>query len=617
MLIQLILATSSAYATQNAADLYLKLVPEYEERNKQLELEVDWIQTCLEHGYPITDDMRSTLQSATDQTLRLIYEATSSKQCDFELNFAEDGFELLLPHLMHMQYGNTVLQGEASRAMQFGDHETFSKATVAALKMARDMTSDSCVVSSMVSLSSALRIANRINDAMERGFIRPGEAKQIAEALTKSIEGDAFGIIEAVDNERAMGNTWLPNALGLSDHNTVDHEALQEWLAMCNSVSTEEADPLLLLKNLTASEVRVALQKLDAAHGRIATAVRNPNRKAGIRAVKHLEHEVDEGKWGFISKIMIPAMGKVLQKRDEAIGTLQERIEQLKAIATENELDPRLTNAAWWWIRAGEFASTLGPAWIDDPQLAGEIDVILTTSSAMSNAQYPQPWEYFLEATVPWWLPNQDLLLRGLLERANRSIAQEDATAAVRDLVLCIRMAAALSVDPRIATSLVAAGVVESLAMVLPAAASAGLLDQESRASLDQLLRTIPVRDPVGLQRAFQSTHDRVMDVMDPERIAGITLPDAGPSLLNAVAYLRGWSAAQGPQSPLFYVVPGGSAAHLRLYRLDANLLDAWYELGSQSDQLAGFAELGGIDAEASKKAVPEMIQQARDALRQ
>ena len=164
---------------------------------------------------------------------------------------------------------------------------------------------------------------------------------------------------------------------------------------------------------------------------------------------------------------------------------------------------------------------------------------------------------------------------------------------------------------------MVAAGAVESLATILPAVASAGLLDQESRVSLEQLLRTIPVRDPVGLQRAFRGTHDRLMEqgFRGPDEVK-IELPAAGPSLLNAVAYLRGWSAARGPQSHLFHVVPGGSAAHLRLCRLDTDLLDAWYELGTQSDQLVGFAELGGIDAEATTNAVPGMIQQARDALR-
>ena len=127
-------------------------------------------------------------------------------------------------------------------------------------------------------------------------------------------------------------------------------------------------------------------------------------------------------------------------------------------------------------------------------------------------------------------------------------------------------------------------------------------------------LRTIPVRDPVGLQRAFRSTHDRLMEQERDFRDAEIELPAAGTSLLNAVAYLRGWGAAQ---DPLVHVVPGGSAAHLRLCRLDTDLLDAWHELGTQSNQLAGFAELGDTDAEATKKAVPGMIQQARDALRQ
>ena len=619
MLIAMILSVSTACAVQNAADFYLKLQPEYDERNdeqhRQLEFEVQWIRACLEHGYPITDDMRSTLQSATAQTIRLIYEATSSEHCDFELPFEEEGFDLLLPHLSHMLYGTHALSGEAGLAMQFGDHESFSKAIVAGLAMADDLNSSPCIISSMVSLAMAKQIDACIDDAMERGFIRPGEAKHIAAALSESIDGDAFGLNKAVDQERTMCNTWLPNRLGLNETNTLDEAALEEFLTMIASVSFEDiqATP----KNLTASEVRLALQELDASFGELAAAVRNPNRKAGIRAAKQIGKEAKEGKWGFLSRIMLPGLDAALQKRNEAIERFQKRIGELNAITSEDGLDPKLANAAWWWIRAGEVASTLGPTWIDDPQLTGEIDVILAEASALPNAQYPQPWEGYLEATVPWWLPNQDLLLWGLLERANRSIAKKDTTAAVRDLVLCIRMTAALSLDPRIVTSLVAAGAVDSLAAILPAAASAGLLDQESKASLEQLLRTIPVRDPVGLQRAFRSTHDRLMEqgFSGPGEVI-IELPAAGPSLLNAVAYLRGWSAAQGPQSPLFYVVPGGSAAHLRLCRLDTDLLDAWYELGTQSDQLAGFAELGGIDAEATTNAVPGMIQQARDALR-
>jgi hypothetical protein len=598
-------------APENAADFYLKLQPEYDEQNQQLEYEVQWIHACLEHGYPITDDMRSTLQSATGQTIRLVYEATSSEHCDFELPFEEEGFDLLLPHLSHMLYGAHALGGEAGLAMQFGDHEKFSKAIVAGLAMANDANSDPCVIGSMVSLNMAKQINGWINDAMEQGFIKPGEAKHIAAALSESIDGDAFGFNKAVDQERTMCNTWLPNQLGLNETNTLNETALEELIAMITSVSNEDIKPL---DNLTASAVRVALQKLDASFGKLAAAVRNPNRKAGMHAVKQINKEVEEGKWGFMAQIMLPSLDKAVLKRNEAIDELQKCIGKLNAIASEDGLDPKLANAAWWWIRAGEVASTLGPAWIDDPQLTGEIDVILAEASAMPNAQYPQPWEEYLEATVPWWLPNQDLLLWGLLERAKRSITQKDTTAAVRDLGLCIRMAAALSLDPRIATSLVAAGAVESLAAILPAIASAGLVDKESRVSLEQLLRTIPVRDPVGLQRAFRSTHDRLMEQERDFRDAEIELPAAGTSLLNAVAYLRGWGAAQ---DPLVHVVPGGSAAHLRLCRLDTDLLDAWHELGTQSNQLAGFAELGDTDAEATKKAVPGMIQQARDALRQ
>ncbi len=616
MLIAMILSVSTACAVQNAADFYLKLQPEYDEQNQQLESKVLWIQACLEHGYPITDDMRSTLQSATAQTIKLIYEATSSEHCDFELPLEEEGFYVLLPHLSHVLYGTHALGGEAGLAMQFGDHENFSKAIVAGLAMADDANSDPCVVSSMVSLAMAKQIDAWIDDAMERDFIRPIEAKHIAAALSQSIDGDAFGLNKAVSNERAMCNTWLPNRLGLSETDTLDETALDELFGMFDSVSIRGVDQLAP-KNLTASEVRLALQKLDASFGELAAAVRNPNRKAGMRAAKQISKELKEGKGGFLSRLLLPSLDAALQKRNEAIERFQKRIGELNAITSEDGLDPKLANAAWWWIRAGEVASTLGPTWIDDPQLTGEIDVILAEASALPNAQYPQPWEGYLEATVPWWLPNQDLLLWGLLERANRSIAKKDTTAAVRDLVLCIRMTAALSLDPRIVTSLVAAGAVDSLAAILPAAASAGLLDQESKASLEQLLRTIPVRDPVGLQRAFRGTHDRLVEQgpNGPDE-AKFELPAAGPSLLNAVAYLRGWSAAQGPQSPLFYVVPGGSAAHLRLCRLDTNLLDAWYELGTQSDQLAGFAELGGIDAEATTNAVPGMIQQARDALR-
>jgi len=598
-------------APENAADFYLKLQPEYDKQNQQLEYEVQWIHACLEHGYPITDDMRSTLQSATGQTIRLVYEATSSEHCDFELPFEEEGFDLLLPHLSHMLYGAHALGGEAGLAMQFGDHEKFSKAIVAGLAMANDANSDPCVIGSMVSLNMAKQINGWINDAMEQGFIKPGEAKHIAAALSESIDGDAFGFNKAVDQERTMCNTWLPNQLGLNETNTLNETALEELIAMITSVSNEDIKPL---NNLTASAVRVALQKLDASFGKLAAAVRNPNRKAGMHAVKQINKEVEEGKWGFMAQIMLPSLDKAVLKRNEAIDELQKCIGKLNAIASEDGLDPKLANAAWWWIRAGEVASTLGPAWIDDPQLTGEIDVILAEASAMPNAQYPQPWEEYLEATVPWWLPNQDLLLWGLLERAKRSITQKDTTAAVRDLGLCIRMAAALSLDPRIATSLVAAGAVESLAAILPAIASAGLVDKESRVSLEQLLRTIPVRDPVGLQRAFRSTHDRLMEQERDFRDAEIELPAAGTSLLNAVAYLRGWGAAQ---DPLVHVVPGGSAAHLRLCRLDTDLLDAWHELGTQSNQLAGFAELGDTDAEATKKAVPGMIQQARDALRQ
>ena len=608
-----LLATMNC-APENAADSYLKLQPEYDKQNQQLEYEVQWIHACLEHGYPITDDMRRTLQSATGQTIRLVYEATSSEHCDFELPFEEQGFELLLPHLSHMLYGAHALGGEVGLAMQFGDHEKFSKAIMAGLAMANDVNSDPCIIGSLVSLNMAMQINGWINDAMEQGFIKPSEAKHIAAALSESIDGDAFGFNKAVDQERTMCNTWLPNQLGLNETNTLNETALEELVAMTTSVSNEDIKPL---KNLTASTVRVALQKLDASFSKLAAAVRNPNRKAGMHAVKQINKEVEEGKWGFMAQIMLPSLDKAVLKRNEAIDELQKCIGELNAIASEDGLSPKLTNAAWWWIRAGEVASTLGPAWIDDPQLTGEIDVILAEATAMPNAQYPQPWEEYLEATVPWWLPNQDLLLWGLLERAKRSIAQRDTTTAVRDLGLCIRMAAALSLDPRITTSLVAAGAVESLATILPAVASAGLLDQESRVSLEQLLRTIPVRDPVGLQRAFRGTHDRLMEqgFRGPDEVK-IELPAAGPSLLNAVAYLRGWSAAQGPQSPLFHVVPGGSAAHLRLYRLDTDLLDAWYELGTQSDQLTGFAELGGIDAEATTKAVPGMIQQARDALR-
>lgn len=588
-------------------DIYLAL--ETIEHTDEEREEHAWLLACLENGYPLTPAMESRLSALQDESLWLFEAAAVRDYPAWLVNWEDEGFAATLPHIGLMMQASRMAFGRGEAAAARGDAEALADDVNRCLTAASHVRAEPCLIASLTSIGITRRAVEVARSAAERGLLTPDAAASMATALRRAgaaqvfdRTGDAFGIGAAIAQERAVIRHWMAKQLEL--HEGADEDPIAQQAVDAVSDVLPDIGTLGLTKGMARAE----LAQLDAWYGEYVRIARLTNHTAAARRIAALENTIGRSKATFAASLL-PSMSGILSKRQETLDEIADVAASLDAIAQGTA--PRSTNAAWWWIRAGGLAGQCDGPWTADPDTAAAVDDLLAIADAIPTAAYPPVIDGYIEPLIPWWLADQDVLLAGLLDRAERGL---DAGDAAGELERLIRMTAALGNNGSMAASRTGHSVLAAITPLVEQCAPT--LTPAQRARLEQWIRTISTRDPLGVQSAAAATRRRLEGLVPhdfgPALARDIPADDAG--LLSMIAWLRG--RADAARNPRIFIAPGGTPQDAPLTHLDALRLGAWAEVGASNERPAGFAELGGEDHAATSTSAAALLNRVRSATR-
>ncbi len=574
-----------------------------------LQAEQQWLLACVKNGYPLTRDMQARLHELLQAPLQIFDVASGRDRPMWLVGWDEEGFNATLPHIGPIMHGSRCALGRGVAAGAHGDAMALAADVARCVKAAGHVSTSPALITSLISMSIARRAAETAQAAVDRGQVTPEAAAAMARSLRTSgssehsgIDGSPFGLGAAIGQERAVVSGWMARTLEL-DEGTDDDPVSPTALGVARDVLGG-----MSAAGLTKGMLRAELARMDAYYAELEQIAEMSNHAAADRRVTALEAKVERA--GGLASVLMPAMSRVLERRQETLEEIRGVAAALDHVAT-GQL-PQSANAAWWWIRAGSAARVCAGPWHDDPEVAAAVDALLAAADALQSAAYPEPIEGYVEPIIPWWLPDQDLLAQGLLARVKASVQRGDTPAAAHDLERLIRMTATMGNAKAIAPSLTALSLAERFTPLVEQ--TAPLMATSTRVDLERWVRTISTRDPLGIRSAASSTRARLNDVIPmwyPDTTLLMDVPADEAGLLSMIAWLRGRATA----SRGIFIAPGGDSADSPLASLDDVRLDAWSDVGAANERPVGFSELGGEDYEAASMAAAALLSRLRATL--
>ncbi len=603
------LAITASPGSHDTASIYRQLqeLVEHEDANDTDELY--WLHTAVEQRFPLTDHMRQRLHALHDKKIKLIVQASEMPPPDWGLDW-DQGFDLLLPHLSSGMAGSRMLAAHFQLQIEVGDLREIKNTFSACQTMADHYREDPCVISSLVSMSMQKTLEKRVMNQLDHGQITPDVAKALIPLLSR--DRHDFGLADALARERMMTSEWLVGELDLSDDPDQPLQDAQiNTMQLIMSVTNDSSD----MSKWTTGDVRNAIEDLDAFYSQIIATAKEDDWEAALQSAEAAQATLlKDGEAHALVRMLAMDVSSLFSKRIEYENERVALLDRLEQCA--QGLDTMLPNAAWHWIKAASIAMSTDSAWIDDEARLETINSLLDTSMTFRDAEYPPPWDGYLEASVPWWLQGQWRLASGLLDRASRSMNAGDVSNVVNDLDICLRIAAALSDHPTIASSLLAGHIINRSSALIVSANEADLLDQDDRKKLRQRLRTLNARDPGGLRHAAAHTRNRLQSILeyDFRNMDVPPMPMQDGALLNAIAWMRG--ASTNATDPRIFVVPDLESIDSQIVMIDHMTLNGWHELGTSMETHTPFEALGEIDIELAADTMGHAIHRADTSLR-
>ncbi|MDP6890087.1 MAG: hypothetical protein QF471_02050 [Phycisphaerales bacterium] len=598
--------------SENAAHLYREAFEQLAAQSDEDTEQFEWVAECLAHWYPVDDGAIRAWRAANGEAVDQIVEASTRSQCDFGVDVDGQGFNALLPHLGSMMRAARLLEEAAAMSLQEGNPENAIQYAEAAIRSAEHLQSDHLIIGSMVSASIIDRLAGRITDTMvTRGQLTPDAAMHLAARFAPTTDRDPFGITEAIRTEQRVTQGWLKQQFGLDDPDLDPNTSVSGLIGKADDAWAQE---LAFLPTLTVGQANAEFDRLSQAQDVAIAAASNPNLESGLKTLAGAEEDIKRGKYGLLAGALMPAMISVLESRNKTVASIRQRTGQFQALAA-GRVDPAaLANGGRLWLEAGLIAVEAPQPWTTDAAAVDAIDALLGRSAVSKEATTPPVWEHQhrLEAAVPWWLPTMTLLIDGLLERLDRRLASPEETDLASHAAVLLRMIAALSNDPHLASSRVAADTLQRLAPLITRISSHAKTSPQDRRMMSQLVRTIPLRDPAGLQRAESETRTRLSNFLQYTESIDASLPSAADDLLPFIAWARGMMQSSEPDTRL---VPTGVTADGRISGIDTTALTTWEELGAAGASPEGFSDLPLCNVNVAINSVPTSIATIRSTL--
>jgi PadR family transcriptional regulator, regulatory protein PadR len=248
------------------------------------------------------------------------------------------GFELMLPHLPEQRMISRAMRVLAHDAAIRGDSAFLRDLLCAQVAGVRDVGDDRTLISSLVSTAlGAISVAS-VDGLIQRGAIDRECAKALVDARTDlgttmqgqrlaAIEMEATLMAQEAGKLAALGPNERIARLGLYG---ISEPAL---------LADESADALI--------------GKTEAYRQAISEAIAKRDPQAVEAALVDVERRTAEGEFGGFAKGLAPAVGRMFERLDAFLPTLEAQNEDLAALASGAKTPEDFENAAVHYVAAG------------------------------------------------------------------------------------------------------------------------------------------------------------------------------------------------------------------------------------------------------------------------
>lgn len=502
---------------RNAATWYQRAIGSWQQFKQNFPQQAQLLtEFAADPSAPITPEIRSALinvQGAISDMRR----GSMQETCDFNLDYSQ-GFELLLPHLSPMRDIARVMRADA--AVRIADGDTSGAASeLSSLYRASGHCGDDHVLISGLVGQAIFGVADGIvQNGLDKAAFNAADAASLLAGAKQLDASDPFQYAQSVAIEQEI-------ALATFDK----YRGPEGRKAMMSMLGEPGGDELAALDDKGFDE---AIGQYDTVMSRMGEIFAMPDHDAATKAMGELEKDIESGKCGLLSKVMAPALGKILQRKFLAQQMLADRIAVLSALASGAQKPEEAANAALWYLRAVEMWEAL-PKEKRQPLLAFEIDAAKDVPApiaallveaqpvldVMREASLKRRCDFavFVDhrgppAVAPHYLPGMHELLRVLRIDALRLLKAGERDGVSDRLGVELRAIAHLSGigggTPQLACSR-AAHVNFNLTLdLIESAQKLKLLDAHPSADLGEAASRISRKDPFGYLDAMLKTRE-------------------------------------------------------------------------------------------------------------
>ncbi|MCA9273393.1 MAG: hypothetical protein KDA31_10130 [Phycisphaerales bacterium] len=267
----------------------------------------------------LPEDYIRGLESDQEAIAELVA-ATKLERCDFGTQY-EKGIGALLPQLAVMRKSARLLVNDSMRLRET-DMDAVAERLAATIRLGEHASRGSVVIGSLVGVAITELARVEAVKLLEAGALNADQSGVINEALDRVLTDDPFHSLEAIRTEKAMMIAWIKNEYQGDDAG----KRLAKILQYENNDSSIEHKQL---RRMNGEQIAALTDETAAAYEDLIAAWQADDPTGEMRKI---EHKLEQGEYGLVTKLLLPALGRFREKATESEQNLRRLRSELTAV---------------------------------------------------------------------------------------------------------------------------------------------------------------------------------------------------------------------------------------------------------------------------------------------
>jgi hypothetical protein len=462
-------------------------------------------------------ELRAVLSKAQTM-MNEVRRGSKQPYSDFNLPY-DQGFEMLLPHLSDLRQVARIMQTDAYVKLHDGDAQGAADRVASLYHVGEHLGQDRVLISSLVGQAIFDVGDDLVGHIIERGALDANTGAELARALGDFDPHDPFRYAEALAVEQNLALSTMESMFTGEAHD----DALLQLLNLDGEVNEE-------FKSITPQGLEHAITQYDDLMTEMNGLFVSRDEESSRTRLIEIEKEIESGEHGIIVNIMMPALGKLYERKLEAMRTIDARLELLRSVADGSIDVLEEANAARWYVQAAcelrkrpaeqlqalrRFdANPTRP--FTEPVLslcanAKDINDLITEGTRMRQCDFAplRPLAVHRPHAAPPYAGAVRDLVRFLVTDTIRLLRAGDNAAVVQRLNELFAMAAHISSDPVFTSSLTSHHLFVQIANLATEAQKLDIISAEQLAHMYGVARRMSHADPFGYIAATVDARER------------------------------------------------------------------------------------------------------------